>query len=70
MLFTVWKVSSINGKRLHVSSSQENEIENKMDDFRYEKNKYVYENNAEKLNNFHPRSHLITTYKSSSVFTL
>ena len=70
VLFTIWKVSSKNGKRLHISSSQENTLNYKMHDSKYENNKIVYKNKVKKINNYNLRAHFILIYNSSLVFTL
>ena len=68
-MFTNKKVSSINGRRLHICSSQESKIKDKMHDFNYENNN-VYEKNVKKINIYQPRAHFIIIYNSSSVYSL
>ena len=64
------KMSSINGKRLHISSTQENKIKYKMHDFKNKIIMFVREIIAENINIYHPRAHFIVIYSISSVFTL
>ena len=62
------KVTSINGKRLHISSSQENKLKYKMHDFEYEKNNFVEESSVKNIIIYHPRARFIFFYNSFSVF--
>ena len=38
--------------------------------FKYENNRFIYENNVKIISNYHPRAHFIIIYNNSSVFTL
>ena len=63
-------MSSLNGKKLRISSSQEYKIKYEMHDFKHENNKIVHENIVKNKNNHQPRAHIIMIYNSSSVSTL
>ena len=64
------KAPSINGKKVHVFSCQENKRKCKMHDFKYESNIIVRENSVKNINIYHLRAHFIVVHSISSAVTL
>ena len=64
------KMCSINGRRLRISSKEESRKKYILQDFKFENNTIVQEDNVENINTRHPRAHFFFIYNGSSVFTL